>query len=204
MTLTAEIANSPNPAAHEAPALKGVPLLADEPWLTKDSQGYVYWRGHHVEHYSFDRTPEGRTLEQAEARELARRCKDLEAAGFPVNARTALNEDCYEAPADTPWKRVLPYYYSFFRKPGSAQLIGIFTRPSNSKKPGTTFTIEANGNTVFVSEVEGAYEAFKSFDRAGLESEPVSCSYAQTRSMLERLGVAPARLEQELAGEDFA
>lgn len=50
------------------------------PHLSRDSQGCVYWKGEHVEHYSY-------TLEEMadQAEELARRCEHLESIGVPVS-----------------------------------------------------------------------------------------------------------------------
>ncbi len=56
--------------------------------LTQDGDGYVYWRGQHVEHYSY-RT--GQAAEEAQAAlELRDRCIRLEALGVPVSANTAV------------------------------------------------------------------------------------------------------------------
>ena len=55
-----------------------------KPWLcgvenlTRDHEGYVYWKGIHVEHYSHDNYEEIRK----DAIELARRCQILEARGI--------------------------------------------------------------------------------------------------------------------------
>jgi len=49
--------------------------------LTKDHGGYVYWRGVHVEHYSFSNYEE----EKEAAMDLAERCKAIEARGEEVN-----------------------------------------------------------------------------------------------------------------------
>lgn len=54
--------------------------------LTKDGEGYVYWKGVHVEHYSF--RYEQATEERAAAEGLARRCQHLESIGIPVGSGT--------------------------------------------------------------------------------------------------------------------
>ena len=54
--------------------------------LTKDGQGYILWKGHEVEHYSF-RSEEN---ERPAAEKLAGRCRHLEALGVPVNISTAV------------------------------------------------------------------------------------------------------------------
>lgn len=54
--------------------------------LTNDHEGYVYWKGQHVEHYSFS----DYEREEQAALELARRCRILEEEGQPVNSTTAI------------------------------------------------------------------------------------------------------------------
>lgn len=63
-----------------------------KPWfrgiehLTMDHEGYVYWKGQHVEHYSF----RDRDDELAAAEELAARCRWLEANGIEVTVTSAV------------------------------------------------------------------------------------------------------------------
>ncbi len=65
-----------------------------KPWfhgiehLTYDHQGFVYWKGQQVEHY----TPRWAYSEDAHRRalDLAERCKHLEAIGEEVNGATAI------------------------------------------------------------------------------------------------------------------
>lgn len=54
--------------------------------LVRDAQGFVYYKGRHVEHYSF--TDEAREL--AAANELEAHCQHLEAIGAPVNSNSAI------------------------------------------------------------------------------------------------------------------
>ncbi|KKW46567.1 MAG: hypothetical protein UY96_C0003G0070 [Parcubacteria group bacterium GW2011_GWB1_56_8] len=51
--------------------------------LTKDHNGYVYWKGHSVEHYSFH-GPDAYEKERAAAEDLARACRVCEAEGKEV------------------------------------------------------------------------------------------------------------------------
>lgn len=62
----------------------------NDPRLTKDGEGYVYWKGRHVEHYSFERSDEGREREEQAARDLIRCCEFLESIGVVPTARTAI------------------------------------------------------------------------------------------------------------------
>lgn len=63
-----------------------------KPWLcgienlTKDHEGFVYWKGIQVEHYSHMDYHK----EKAAAEELARRCTILESKGIPVNGTNAI------------------------------------------------------------------------------------------------------------------
>lgn len=68
--------------ALQADSLHGVP------GLTKDREGYVYWHGQYVDHFSYPRDDPQREMQAAQG--LAQRCARLEAAGLPVNASTAL------------------------------------------------------------------------------------------------------------------
>jgi hypothetical protein len=56
------------------------------PELSCDGQGYIYWKGHQVEHYDKPRDESMATP----ARELARRCRLLEKRGKPINTTTAI------------------------------------------------------------------------------------------------------------------
>lgn len=56
--------------------------------LTQDGEGYVYWKGVHVEHYSFREEDNAKEIEAA--RELADRCKHLESLGLPVTVGKAI------------------------------------------------------------------------------------------------------------------
>lgn len=63
-----------------------------KPWLfgiehlTCDLDGYIYWKGQHVEHYDRPESPEMKS----EAEELAERCRWLESRGLEVNVTNAI------------------------------------------------------------------------------------------------------------------
>jgi hypothetical protein len=66
-----------------------------KPWvqgvehLTRDHEGYIYWKGIQVEHFSF--SGKGcQEREKAAAEELARRCRILESKGIPVSCAHAI------------------------------------------------------------------------------------------------------------------
>lgn len=60
------------------------PWLQGVEHLTRDHEGYVYWKGHHIEHWSGDLpySEKGKT----DAQELARRCRRLESQGIVPDA----------------------------------------------------------------------------------------------------------------------
>lgn len=58
--------------------------------LTKDGEGYVYWRGVHVEHYSFGWSEDGQARKAESAAHLAACCRHIEALGIPVTCGSAV------------------------------------------------------------------------------------------------------------------
>jgi len=54
--------------------------------LTQDHEGFIYWKGIQVEHYSFTDYDKA----DKEARELAERCKTLERHGVKVSSTNAI------------------------------------------------------------------------------------------------------------------
>ena len=65
-----------------------LPWLHGIEHLTLDQEGYVYWKGQHVEHYDIPWAYSEKAKLQAE--ELARRCKILEEQGKEINSVTAI------------------------------------------------------------------------------------------------------------------
>jgi hypothetical protein len=67
--------------------------------LTRDLEGYVYWKGVDVEHHSFI-GPDAHAREKAAALMVAARCRHLEATGIPVNGlNTVWHWEKYQAGA---------------------------------------------------------------------------------------------------------
>ena len=65
------------------------PWLHEVENLTRDHQGYIYWKGLQVEHYSF--CGEGSfNREKAAAEELGRRCRILESQGIQPTCKAAI------------------------------------------------------------------------------------------------------------------
>jgi hypothetical protein len=164
--------------------------------LTRDHQGYIYWKGVSVEHYSYT----DREREMLAALELSARCRKLEAIGFPVNSRTVLSPACYEAAVGTPWKLALCTYYSFFGV--GNDIVGIFFYLNRKDKSAAgVFAIEHLEGKVSIVKHEGAYEAFHFYqDQRALPSLAIADGYAELVSRFERLGVSAQRLEAEING----
>lgn len=70
--------------------LKGYtkPWFHDIEHMTRDHVGYIYWKGHRVEHYDSPWAYSQGAKKQAE--ELARRCRILESEGQELTVSTAV------------------------------------------------------------------------------------------------------------------
>ena len=58
------------------------PWLCEVENLTKDHEGYVYWKGIQIEHYSFHDYPS----EKLASEELGKHCRQLEERGLKVSS----------------------------------------------------------------------------------------------------------------------
>lgn len=160
--------------------------------LSKGHDGYVHWKGRHVEHYSFDDV--GR--ERLAAQELVRRCQTLEALGFPVNGRTVLDRACYEAEPGTPWRLALTRYYGFFES--SDGTVGAFylTQPADPAR--TVVALGQVNGEPFRQYFAGGYEAFHGLEQQGLLALSAQPDHVAAVSRLGRLGFTPAALDDWL------
>lgn len=161
--------------------------------LTRNHQGYVYWKGIEVEHYSFRDT----AAEREAALRLAERCLLLEHIGFAVTSRTVLSPDCYGAAVGTVWQTALSRYYAFFTK--GDVVVGIFYRKTPDQSD-SVFAICMHEGEVQVTEHADAYEAYHSLQNQGAVSMGPSNTFEETVSRLERLGVSAERLTAEIEG----
>ena len=66
------------------------PWLCGVEHLTRDHQGYVYWKGHNIEHWSMGAGQRSYQDWQRAAKQLADRCRQLEASGHPINSTTVI------------------------------------------------------------------------------------------------------------------
>lgn len=77
-----------------------------KPWLcgvehvTRDLQGYIYWKGNRIEHFTFSAMDAAHL--KAITQRLAERCRHIEALGLPVCGRTYFNDWLSEMPVDFP------------------------------------------------------------------------------------------------------
>lgn len=65
------------------------PWLHGVEYLTRDHQGYVFWKGVEVEHYSFSGKG-AYEREKSAAEELGRRCRILESKGIQPTCKSAI------------------------------------------------------------------------------------------------------------------
>ena len=164
------------------------------PHVTKDANGTVRWKGIAVEHFSYP--AERADAERAYAAQLSERCARLESIGLPVNARTAISPDCYEAPADSPWKDFLGLYYAVMTK--GSEVLGLFrVGTSPAGVPGIT-AVAAQDGIAAVAQHDEAYEAFHHYQRQGYEAK-TSASYERTSTLLASIGLSPEALREALA-----
>lgn len=75
-----------------------------KPWLcgvehvTRDLQGYIYWKGNRIEHFTFSAMDAAHL--KAITQRLVERCRHIEALGLPVCGRTYFNDWLAEMPVD--------------------------------------------------------------------------------------------------------
>lgn len=93
------------------------PWLAGIEHVTRDLQGYVYWKQKQVEHFTFSKVEAGHL--KAITQQLAEKCRHIEALGLPVCASTYLNCWLDEMPLDFPraYKELLCFARSFYEHP---------------------------------------------------------------------------------------
>jgi hypothetical protein len=163
-------------------------------YLTNDHEGYVYWKGKCVEHFSY----QDHQREAEGASRLAEKCRALEANGIAISTRSTTNPDCYTAPADTPWKVALTRYYAFFRKNG--QVMGIFYRLNVQSDASKVVGVYKDKDGIHVIPYEGAYEGFHAAQGDGWESLEVSCSYEETDERLSATGLSAEELDKVIIG----
>jgi hypothetical protein len=76
------------------------PWLAGVEHVTRDHQGYIYWKGSRVEHFTFSVMEEDQLKHTTQR--LAERCRHIEALGLPVCGHSYFNDWLQEMPLDFP------------------------------------------------------------------------------------------------------
>jgi hypothetical protein len=156
--------------------------------LTIDHEGYVYWKGRQVEHYSFDDVDR----EKASAQKLAAKCLKLESIDFPVTGRTVLSEVCLNAEKGTPWRDALQRYYTFFEKDG--HFAGIFHRKSTESDDSEAVIMYLDKGEQRATLVSTAYDAYHSMQGNGYVSTGYLSDYSKVLKLLEAVVANPATL----------
>lgn len=169
--------------------------------LTRDHHGYIYWNGAQVEHFSYSNANE----ERGAALELAAKCRALEEKGFPVNGRTAIDARFMQAPAGTPWLKLMLTLYTVFVIGDRIEWI-VLSRPEDAavalRKSGETLELryfESNGYD------SGCYLAFHALQREargnGNPHQPSSVhfSYEGLVRYVEEAGITPQDIDLALA-----
>ena len=76
------------------------PWLAGVEHVTRDHQGYIYWKGSRIEHFTFSVMEEDQLKHTTQR--LAERCRHIEALGLPVCGHSYFNDWLQEMPLDFP------------------------------------------------------------------------------------------------------
>jgi hypothetical protein len=74
--------------------------LAGVEHVTRDHQGYIYWKGSRIEHFTFSVMEEDQLKHTTQR--LAERCRHIEALGLPVCGHSYFNDWLQEMPLDFP------------------------------------------------------------------------------------------------------
>ena len=166
--------------------------------MTQNHEGYVFWKGKRVEHYSYRDDKDSRDRELASLQRLAESCKHVESLGLPVTSRNALSLTLRDAELGSPWLLAAQRYYSFFHRNGA--VIGIFNRTKlQADSDSCVFSVErlADG-THRVLNHPGAYEAFHAIQDSGAESLSCEPAWAELVTRLTTLGMSAEALDLEI------
>lgn len=161
------------------------------PHLTRTANGYVFWKGKCVEHFSHNDTQ--RMYVAAE--KLAARCRALESKGFPVNGRSAIGEMFQQAPADTLWKEALYRYYALFESDTHRAII-LYRYDSHEV---VIVQRVSDDEPVQMQRAESAYAAFHQLQDAGMRCVPSHEDFSQFERFLESSGLTPMDIRKALA-----
>lgn len=160
-------------------------------YLAKNGQGYVFWKGVSIEHFSYGENSAG---ERDAAIRLEARCRKLESLGFPVTSRTVLSPVCLSAPANTPWKLAMQRYYSFFKKNDS--WIAIFYKRGG--RDLETLVVRKAEESVKADTYETGFAAYHALLDEGAEPQESIENYDVFARCMEALGISPESLDSAM------
>ena len=164
--------------------------------MTMDSQGYIYWRGNHIDHYSFDDL----LAERESLLDLEKQCLILESKGFDVDARNVLCPYLKDAPKGTEWYRAIHYIYTIYVHESTKETWLIF----NGKNGAAISLGRTPGNPLlqrqdFAGEM-GCYDAFHAYQRQDGMTRPGDHerSYNRFLAVVNDAGFKPEEIQAEL------
>jgi hypothetical protein len=166
------------------------------PNLTKPSDwdGYVYWKGIEVEHYTFGDDVERETRA---AWELWSCCMYLESIGVPVNSRTVLCDWFKDMSKDSPLRDFLGMMPSFYEHETKSSIVYILNGDAYQWKNG------AKGIFLKKEHFDKAWEksgqvTYHVMEKLGYRNPDMGqekhlgccyCSYEQVKSWLAKYGI---------------
>lgn len=124
------------------------PWLCGVEFVTRDLQGYVYWKGAVVEHFTFSAIPPERLKPMTEA--LARKCLHLERLGLPVTGCNYLNGWLDEMPVDFPpiYKELLSLAGTFYEHSDGRSIFPLKEQTVNGWPTEARFLEVHNGTII--------------------------------------------------------
>lgn len=155
--------------------------------LTRDHEGYVYWRGISVEHYSF--SADDKDSEYAAAKQLVQRCLDLEAKNIPVNGSTVLSPLFAQMPAESAFLSLLMCLYTVFTD-DTGRPVCLIVHQTDCTARALSF----RDGQIVAENFADAYDAYHGcgFSRHPGETTNLMNDYAHLVAALELGGFTPA------------
>ncbi|MGC8518793.1 MAG: hypothetical protein ACP5P4_09735 [Steroidobacteraceae bacterium] len=161
--------------------------------LTRDAKGLIFWKEHLIGRFMLVNDAQ----DEQTAQNLAARCRELEAKGFPISSRALLSPEIQQAPADTPWKQAL-YTYAMFMEAADRVRVAFWGKNDRTmvilEKPPT--------GPLQCSRIEGQASPTlqKMLDKEGFECAYVG-GYAEFERLIEKSTLTPADIERALANK---
>lgn len=165
------------------------------------SEGYRYFDGIRVEHYSFE--PERTADERMAALKLEANCLRVLCQRLPVNGRTAISTILETAPYHAKWKAVACTHYAIMERANEPLvLLNHVINSVGDVRYVHSMYRDDEGKAV-VKMHEGAYEGYHEYRRMGYESvcEPLA-TYEMFHALMEKVGIPLTDILRE-SGYDF-